>query len=161
MERFRPDEDPNRVKGEVGNRCRQFRVKFIGADGGGNGTVYNSLLQNELQYQASLYAILYSDTDQEPRQDGKQLWKWIIGRSRSIGSTFARIKKKMIDFPGVQACGTFLDEFTCELAQYDDQSRIIRYTHPDGAADDALHATNYLEALGLRMLHSAAQGRSF
>ncbi len=63
----------------------------------------------------------------------------------------------MLHFPRVQDCGTFLDEFVCELAEYDDHSRTIRYTHPDGAPDDALHATNYLQQVGLRIVSERRQ----
>jgi hypothetical protein len=153
LERFRPEEEPDRVLNQVAERCRTFNVKLIAADGGGNGHVYNRLLQNQLGYQAALFAIIYSTVDQEPFRDGT-LTKWTINRSASIGATFSRIKKRLLHFPRVQECGTFLDEFVCELAEYDDYSRTIRYTHPDGQPDDALHATNYMQQVGLRLLHS-------
>ena len=81
------------------------------------------------------------------------LFKWTVNRSASIGATFSRIKKGMLHFPRIQACGAFLDEFVCELAEYDDHQRTIRYTHPEGLPDDALHATNYLQHIGLRLVH--------
>jgi hypothetical protein len=156
MERFRPEEEPDRVLNQVAESCRKFGVKVIAADGGGNGHVYNRLLQNKLGYQASLYAIIYSTSDQEPFPDGT-LFKWTANRSASIGSTFSRIKTLMLHFPRVQECGRFLDEFVCELAEYDDHSRTIRYTHPDGVPDDALHATNYLQQVGLRIVSERRQ----
>jgi hypothetical protein len=156
MERFRPEEEPDRVLDQVVEWCRKFGVKVIAADGGGNGTVYNRLLQNKLGYQVSLYAIIYSASDQEPFRDGT-LFKWTVNRSASIGSTFSRIKNLMLHFPRVQECGTFLDEFVCELAEYDDHSRTIRYTHPNAVPDDALHATNYLQQVGLRIVSQRRQ----
>jgi hypothetical protein len=156
MERFRPQEEPDRVLSQVVERCGKFGVKVIAADGGGNGYVYNRLLQNTLGYRAPLHAIIYSTSDQEPFQEGT-LVKWTVNRSASIGNTFSRIKKLMLHFPRVQECGTFLDEFVCELADYDDHSRTIRYTHPDGVPDDALHATNYLQQVGLRLVHARQQ----
>jgi hypothetical protein len=156
MERFRPEEEPDRVLNQVVDCCRKFGVKVIAADGGGNGTVYNRLLQKQLGYQASLYAIIYSASDQEPFQEGT-LFKWTVNRSASIGATFSRIKNLMLRFPRLQECGTFLDEFVCELAEYDDHSRTIRYTHPDGVPDDALHATNYLQQVGLRIVSQRRQ----
>jgi hypothetical protein len=156
MERFRPQEEPDRVLNQVAKTCRTFGVKAIAADGGGNGHVYNRLLQNQLGYKASLCAIIYSTTDQEPFRDGT-LYKWTVNRSASIGATFSRIKKLMLHFPRVQECGSFLDEFDCELAEYDDYSRTIRYIHPDGQADDALHATNYLQQIGLRSVNERRQ----
>ena len=152
MERFRPQEEPNHVLEQVAETCRTFAVRIIAADGGGNGHVYNPLLQNRLDYKANLYAIIYSATDQEPFPYGK-LVKWTINRSASIGATFSRIKKRMLHFPRVQECGEFLDEFVVELAEYDDQERTIRYTHPDGLPDDALHAANYLQQIGLRLVY--------
>jgi hypothetical protein len=156
MERFRPQEEPDHVLNEVAERCRTFGVKVIAADGGGNGNVYNSLLHNKLGYQASLCGINYSTSDQEPVQEGKQ-HKWTVNRSRAIGAIFSRIKKQLLHFPRVKDCGTFLDEFVCELAEYDDHSRTIRYTHPDGLLDDALHATNYMQQMGLRIVHDLQQ----
>ena len=156
MERFRPQEEPDRVLNEVAERCRAFGVKYIAADGGGNGHVYNRLLQNKLGYQASLCGIIYSTSDQEPVRDGT-LHKLTVNRSASIGNTFVRIKKKMLHFPRVKEVGTFLDEFVCELAEFDDHSRTIRYTHPDGLQDDALHATNYMQTMGLRVVHELLQ----
>ena len=57
--------------------------------------------------------------------------------------------------PRIRASDSFLDEFTCEIAEYDDYSRTIRYTYPDNQMDDALHATNYAQLAGLR-LHAAS-----
>jgi hypothetical protein len=45
--------------------------------------------------------------------------------------------------------GSFLDEFACEVAEYDDQQRTIKYTHPETQQDDALHATNYALLAGV------------
>jgi len=152
FDRFTAQEDPDRVLDAVAQRCREFQVQYIAADGGGNGHVYNRLLLDKLRYAAQLYAILYSASDQEPRQDGR-LWKWTVNRSASIGAVFSRIKKQLLQFPRAQDCGGFLDEFTCELAEYDDYSRTIRYTHPETQQDDALHATNYAQLAALRWVH--------
>jgi hypothetical protein len=40
---FAAREDPQRVLTEVASLCRRFHIRFIGADGGGNGHVYNPL----------------------------------------------------------------------------------------------------------------------
>jgi hypothetical protein len=47
-------------------------------------------------------------------------------------------------FPRAQDVGSFLDEFACEVAEYDDQNRTVRYSHPETKPDDALHAANYV-----------------
>jgi hypothetical protein len=149
MDRFARDEDPNRVLELVAQRCEDFHVRCIGADGGGNGYVYNRLLLMRLNKQCHLYAILYSMTDQPPHQDGV-LWKWTVNRTASIGTVFSRVKKQMLLFPRVQESGSFLDEFACEVAEYDDHSRSIRYSHPETLPDDCLHAANYAMLLGVR-----------
>lgn len=149
MERFRSDEDPERVLTAVTHRCAEFRVQWIAADGGGNGHVYNRLLVDRLKRAHHLYAILYSMADHEPYQDGV-LWKWTVNRSATIGGVFSRIKKQMIVFPRVAECGSFLDEFACEVAEYDEYHRSIRYSHPETQPDDALHATNYALLVGIR-----------
>ena len=82
---------------------------------------------------------------------------FVIHRSSSIGAVFSRIKKRQLLFPRVQQSGTFLDEFTCEQAVYDDEMKSIRFTKPDNLRDDALHATNYAQLLALRM-YSANPG---
>ncbi len=156
FDRIAAQEDPDHVLNEVANRCKLFNVQLIAADGGGNGSVYNRLLLHRVGPSTPLFAILYAASDQEPRQDGL-LWKWVVNRSATIGALFSRIKKKMLLFPRTEDCGTFLDEFTCELAEYDDYSRTIRYIHPETQMDDALHATNYAQLVGLRLWRSQAQ----
>jgi len=149
MEKFAAQEDPERILTEVARSCQQFKVRLIGADGGGNGHVYNRLLLDKLQGGNVLYAILYSASGQAPRQDGI-LWKWTVDRSGSIGAVFSRVKKKMILFPNVREIGSFLDEFACEVLEYDDDQRAGRFVHPETMPDDALHATNYALLLGVR-----------
>jgi hypothetical protein len=149
MERFAAQEEPNRILAEVAQRCQHFNVRLIAADGGGNGYIYNRLLHDKLSGRGILYAILYSESGQAPRPDGV-LWKWTVGRSRSLGGVFSRIKKQMIIFPNVRESGSFLDEFACELFQYDDDQRSGRFTHPETMPDDALHATNYALLVGVR-----------
>jgi len=53
------------------------------------------------------------------------------------------VKKQTILFPRVDQCGSFLSEFACEVAEYDDLNRTVKYSHPETQPDDALHATNY------------------
>jgi hypothetical protein len=103
-----------------------------------------------------MYAILYSAADHAPRRDGV-LIKWTVNRSATIGVVFSRIKKQMMVFPRVEETGTFLDEFASEIAEYDNITRTVRYSHPETQQDDALHATNY--ALLLAVL-SFSQARS-
>jgi hypothetical protein len=137
------------TRAEIELCCEQFNVRLIAADGGGNGHVYNRLLFDKLKGRGIIYAILYSDAGQAPRQDGA-LWKWTVGRSRSLGGVFSRIKKQMILFPHVRQSGSFLDEFACEVFEYDDDQRSGRFTHPKTMPDDALHATNYALLAGVR-----------
>jgi hypothetical protein len=153
LERFAGRESPDLVLEEVAQRCRAFQVQVIAADGGGNGHVWNRMLLNLLEYRPAYYAILYSASDQEPFQDG-QLWKWTVNRSGSIGTLFARIKKRLLVFPQVADCGSFLDEFVCELVEYDDLNRTIKYSHPPTQPDDTLHATtNYAQLVALRKVY--------
>jgi hypothetical protein len=156
LERFAAQEEPDVILNEIAKRCREFSVAAIAADGGGNGRTYNRLLLRRLQPRPHLYGILYSVADHQPIQDGA-IWSWTVNRSASIGTTFARIQAKLLEFPRVTECGSFLDEFTCELAVYDDKSRTVKYTHPDTQQDDALHATNYAQLLGLRNANAQAQ----
>jgi len=149
VERFRAEEEPDRILQQVADRCTAFGVCLIGADGGGNGHVYNRLLTDRLGQRCRLFAIMYSTSEQEPRQEGL-LWRWTVNRSASIGTVFGRVKKKMLLFPRVQDCGSFLDEFACEVAEYDDFHRSIRYTHPETQPDDCLHATNYAVLVAIR-----------
>lgn len=149
LERFAATEEPDRVLDEVARRCRQFQVRWAGADGGGNGHVYNRLLLDRVGARSGLWAILYSAAEQEPHRDGV-LVKWTVNRSATIGAVFSRIKKRMVRFPKVEQSGTFLDEFACEIAEYDDINRSVKYFHPDTQPDDALHATNYALLIGIR-----------
>ena len=154
FERFAATEDPDRILGAVAQRCVEFRVQFIAADGGGNGHVFNRLLLDRVREVRGLYAILYSAADQEPWRDGV-LMKWTVSRSASIGALFSRVKKRRIVFPNVADCGSFLDEFACEVAEYDDIARSVKYSHPQTQQDDALHATNYALLVATRAYHAA------
>lgn len=137
-----PNEDPDVVLKKIAELCRTFRVRWIGADGGGNGLVYNRLLLQNHDLDARLFAIFYSAAGQPPQRDGV-LAKWTVGRSATIGGLFSRVKARKILFPRREECGRLLDEFVCEVAEYDDVNRTIKYSHPETQLDDALHATNY------------------
>lgn len=78
------------------------------------------------------------------------LWRWTVNRSATIGVLFTRVKKRLLTFPAARECGQFLDQFACEIAEYDDHYRTIKYSHPATQQDDALHATNYALLLGIR-----------
>lgn len=157
MERFAATEDPDRVLTAVAKRCAEFRVRFVAADGGGHGSVLNRLLCDRIRPANGLFAIVYAPSRHEPRQEGV-LWKWMIDRTASIGVMFSRIKKQAIVFPRIADCGSYLDEFACEVAEYDDINRIVRYSHPETMQDDALHATNY--ALTLALFTHSTERRS-
>lgn len=156
MERFAATEEPELVLKAIANRCAQFQVRFIAADGGGNGSVYNRLLFDRYRAQAGLFAIFYGSSRQEPRQDGV-LFTWMINRTASIGVLFSRVKKQTILFPRVSDSSSYLEEFACEVSEYDDVNRSVRYSHPETMPDDCLHATNYALSLAV-YAHSAAQG---
>ena len=64
---------------------------------------------------------------------------------------FTRIKKRLLLFPTLAESNSFLDEFSCVMAVYDEENRRIRYTKADPHRDDALHATNDAELVGLRI----------
>ena len=151
--RFRADEDPNSLLDAVADICRKLQVRFLVADGGGNGLVYNRLLLDRLKHLQNLRAVLYSTADQQPRQDGV-LWKWTVNRSASIGALFARVRKRILVFPRREDCSSYLDEFACELVDYDEMNRTVRYTHPASMHDDALHAANYALLLGIQLHHA-------
>ena len=156
MERFAATEEPELVLKAIANRCAQFQVRFMAADGGGNGSVFNRLLFDRYRAQLGLFAILYGSSRQEPQPDGV-LFKWTIDRTASIGALFSRVKKQTILFPRVSDSASYLAEFACEVAEYDDVNRSVRYSHPDTMQDDCLHATNYALSLAV-YAHSAAQG---
>ena len=149
FERFDSQDEPSYVLEQLAERCRRFQVRYIAVDGGGNGHVYNRLLAEKVGSNPFIYAISYGMTDQEPQNDGV-LWKWPVNRSATIGVLFTRIKRQKILFPRIADCGSFLDEFACEIAEYDDVNRTIKYTHPSTQQDDALHATNYAVILATR-----------
>jgi hypothetical protein len=104
--------------------------------------MYNRLLLNGIQHSAYLYAILYSTSESPPTQDGI-LWKWQVGRTASIGYLFAAVQKKKLRLPRLEDSGPFIDEFVCEVAEYDEINRTVKYTHPATQPDDILHACNY------------------
>ncbi len=150
FDRFSPEEDPQRIVRETARCCQHFQVRHIAADGGGNGHVYNRLLLEQLEHLNHLYAIFYSGAGQQPHQDGS-LWKWTVDRSATIGALFSRVKNRQVLFPVRDQIRGYLDEFACEVAEYNDETRSVRYTHPETQQDDALHATNYALLIALRL----------
>jgi hypothetical protein len=153
-ERYAAREEPDQVLKAITRRCQAFQVPVIAADGGGNGSIYNNLLLSNLPQLAGLYAMIYSQSDQQPRQYKGRLWNWTIGRTASIGMVFTRIKKQRIHFPRLEDSSSFLDEIWCELAEYHDEQRSIKYTHSETQPDDTLHALNYATVLARRGLVS-------
>lgn len=156
LDHFPGREEPDRILSEVADRCARFQVCCIVADGGGNGNVYNRLLVDRVGQRIPFMAILYSASDHQPARDGA-LIKWTVNRSATIGGLFSRVKKRMLVFPRIEDAGRYLDEFACEVAEYDDQQRAIKYVHPETQQDDALHATNYALLAGYR-LHQERSG---
>jgi len=150
VERFPPQEHPDQVLAVVAQRCQEFKVCAVAADGGGNGNVYNPMLLDRLTEIDGLYAVLYSAADHAPRQHQGRLWYWTVGRTPALGTLFARFKKRMIFLPRLADFGSFVTEICCETADYDDQHRTIRYSHPETQPDDTLHALNYAVLLGRR-----------
>ena len=138
--------------------CNYYRVSAIAADGNGNGHVYNRLLFAKVKPRSGIFAIYYSAGENEPTADGV-LWRWTVNRSASIGVLFGRIKRKQLLFPCRQDTDSYLNEFACVTAEYDDQQRAIKYVHPQTQPDDALHATNYALLIATRFLH-AVRGQS-
>jgi hypothetical protein len=149
LERFDSHDEPGYVLEQVAQRCMQYKVRLIAADGGGGGSVQNRLLVGRLGGFPNFYGIYYSATDHEPQRDGV-LTKWTVSRTGTIGNLFSRIKKEMIHFPCVADCGSYLDEFVCETIVHDDINRTVKYTHPDTQQDDALHACNYAMVVAAR-----------
>jgi hypothetical protein len=147
--RFRGDEDPDRVSRLVAEVCENFQVRWIGADGLGTGVVFNRLLLGVLPYETHLYGIAYSAADANPYQDGI-LWKWTVDRTGSIGYLFSCVKKQKIQFSRAEDCRDFLDEFAGEVAEWDDISRRLKFSHPSTQPDDALHAANYALLIATR-----------
>ncbi len=140
--RFDAQEDPDVVLEEVAKLCRRFRVTLVAADGLGNGSVNNRLLWKKLDRQTRYVAVLYSTADKPPEKDGV-IYKWAVDRTGSLGVLFGRIKQETLHFPQSTECGPFLDEIACEMTEYDDIQRSVKYVHPPNQQDDTLHALNY------------------
>ncbi|MBI1371279.1 MAG: hypothetical protein GC159_00750 [Phycisphaera sp.] len=157
LTRFPAREDPMEILDAVATTCTQLGVAHIAADGMGNGIVYNRLLQERLGRRDGLYAIQYGQSEQEPRCDGA-LYQWMVGRSRSIGVLFSRIKKRSLRFPRLDDIRPFINDYTCVFAEYDDHNRAVRYTHPDHLPDDALHASNYALLIATRAFNAPTYG---
>jgi hypothetical protein len=157
LDRWTLHTDFEQVLCSIARLCREFQIRFIAADGGGGGRTNNRLLLDRLRVGNSmphLYSIFYADTDHEPKPEGV-LWQWTVNRSSTIGTLFTRIKKRLLLFPNVGESGSFLDDFTCVVAVYDPEARRTRFTRAETHRDDALHATNYAELVGLRMRDAA------
>lgn len=118
--------------------------------------MWPAALESRRRAYFGLSAILYSASQQPPRREGI-LTKWTVNRSATIGALLSRVKKKPILFPRADQCGTFLDEFACEVAEYDDVNRTLKYSHPETKPDDAMHATNYEFHLAYHIFHKTSK----
>lgn len=140
--RIRGREQGEIVINQIAELCRRFQVFSIAADAGGAGTVLNRLLYQEYTPQIPFTAIRYAATDHAPTlQD--PFHHWIVDRTRSLGHLISRAKSRHIEFPRFEQSRPFLEEFACEIAEYDEHMRTLRYTHPPNTQDDCLHACNY------------------
>ena len=156
LRRLDAADDPSLILENVATICSYLNVRYIAADGGGNGHVFNPLLLERLPNHRDLHAVNYSNVDHPPKREGA-LMKWTVNRSATIGALFLRIKKRLILFPRSQESGTFLDEFACEVADYNDINRTVKYAHPSTQPDDALHACNYALLLAGNTFCNAAK----
>jgi len=152
MERFGPGEDTQQLIEKIARRCEHFRIRAIAADGRGNGSVHNNLLLHRLPNLIGFYAMIYTVSDSQPAQWKGRLWTWSIGRTPSIGMVFSRIHKQRLLLPRLEDSSSFIDEICCEVAEYDDQKRTIKYTHPATMPDDTLHSLNYLAVIARRSI---------
>ena len=119
LERLPASEEPKSTLEKVASRLAAFGVRMVAADGGGNGSVYNSLLLQHCPQLAGLYGMFYSEIDHPPQQYKGPLWRWTVGRTPTIGNLFGWIKQRRLCLPCVADCGSYLDEICCEVAQYD------------------------------------------
>jgi hypothetical protein len=110
--------------------------------------LYTQLERDALR--PNFWGIYYGGDTQPPIPHGV-LTRWTLGRTPTIGGVFSRVKMQTIEFPRVREAGSYLDEFACVLAEFDDHLRTVRYTKPEDRRDDALHATNYAQMLGARL----------
>lgn len=117
--KFRGREDPLHVINQVAALCKNFGVVGIGADAG-NGLVNNRLLWAEYQSPHPLTAIRYAAADHTPTSEG-MFCNWSVDRNRSIGHIISRAKSKHIQFPRFEQSRPFLEEFACEVAEYNDE----------------------------------------
>jgi hypothetical protein len=157
FDRWLPHEDPDVVLTQLTARLKQFGIRCIAADGAGNGLVYNRMLYKNLQATLgppTIFSIDYLGHAEKPVGQGVLL-RWSINRSETIGGLMTRLKLKMIQFPSVAESSSFLEEFTCELVEFDPAMRIVKYTKSDTDRDDALHATNYAETVGFYVARQA------
>jgi len=153
LDRWQPRDDGMQIMEQLFAICRRFRVRVIAADANGNGSINNRLLFDLLMKDGTpprMWGIFYG-VDTQPPQPHGVMTQWVVGRTPTIGGLFTRIKMQLLRFPRVTESGPFLDEFTCELAEFDEGMRIVKYSKPDDRRDDALHATNYGELVAMRM----------
>lgn len=139
-EQFAPAEDPSHTLTEVAGRCR----RYPGPLDWGRRRRTRSRVQPTSSRSAGAYpglGILYSESNKEPRRDGALL-KWTVNRSAVIGCVRSRQEADTCP-PAIGRGRAILDQSSCEIAEYDDHKRSIKYTHPETQQDDALHATVY------------------
>ena len=151
--RYQADEDPNRIVVMIAELASAFGIQYLAADGGGNGSGLQSPAPGtSSDFRTGCMQFSIPGQGQPPHADG-MLMKWSVDRTASISTLFGRIKSEKLLFPRAADCGSFLDECSCELAEYDESNRSIRYTHPatmqdDGPARDQLRVLTCAAVMG-------------
>lgn len=102
-------------------------------------------------------AIRYADSDHTPQDEGLT-HSWTVDRNRNIGHLISRAKSKHLLFPRFDAVRNFLEEFSCEVALYNEERRTLRYSHPPNTQDDSLHACNYALLQAKRLFEKGVLG---
>lgn len=138
---FRPTEDPVTVLDQLGEICRRFDVLSIAADSG-MGHVNNRLLYDRHRPEFAYTTISYADRTSEPTLE-HPYHRWTVARTQSLGYLLSLVKSRHITFPHFSQSRVFLNEFASEVAHFDEEKRTIKFTCPENAHDDILHACNY------------------
>lgn len=141
---IRRDQGDTHACNEVAAICNRFGVRAVMADAYGNGTVSNRRMYSLLGLDNGprITGIEYGNSDDREKPDGTLLHRH-VHRSKWIGGLMGRVKQKTLSFPCVSDSHEILTQIACEQAEFDDQTRMVQYSHPNGQHDDLLHALVY------------------
>jgi len=133
--------DPEMQIKDISYQCKKFGVQMIGADCG-FGFVQNSNLRKEFGRERIMEFYSSHNLGKSIRWD-KKADRYTIHRTTMMGRVVNGIKREQFKFPKWEVWRPFAQDLLHVQADFDENKRVMKYTHPENMPDDTFHALMY------------------